>query len=251
MHRGARVSLGSVVSSAAIGTFLAVSLIGGTANAGLKRPAPPVNSAAGTPDPNTFIVGYFDVSESSVSNGTGAGDNVVSLINATSNNPICAMIYVFDDDQELGECCGCPLSSNKLLKLSVINQLTSNWEIANFDFGNGALKIVSATPNGCTPKNSGAGCHGGCDPSAVYTQAPALEGSILKPQSVRVPPETTITDLTETNMFKEGAPDSTELGTLVSKCAALIGPNPPGNGSGLGACNCGPESEVFVTAGRP
>ena len=149
------------------------------------------------------------------------------------------MIYVFDDDQELGECCGCPLSSNKLLKLSVHNQLTSNWEIGNFDNDNGVIEIVSATPNGCTPGNSGAGCHGGCDPAATYTQTPALEGSILKVSTVAP-----FTSITETNMFKEGSPDSTNLGTLVSKCAGIIGPDPIGNGSGLGACNCGPESEV-------
>lgn len=238
MSKGVRISLVSVISSAAVALFLAVSLMAGTAHAGLRRPAPPVNSAAGTPDANTFDVGYFDQAELPGENGTGAGDNIVSLINATSTNPICAMIYVFDDDQEMGECCGCPLSSNKLLKLSVHNQLTSNWELGNFDDDNGVVEIVSASPNGCTPGNVGAGCHGGCDPSATYTQTPAIEGSILKASTV-----SGTTSLTETNMFKEGSPDSTELGTLVGKCASIIGPNPPGNGSGLGACNCGPEAE--------
>jgi hypothetical protein len=238
MSKGVRISLGSVISTAAVALFLAVSLTAVTAHAGLRRPAPPTNSAAGTPDANTFIVGYFDQAEPVSENGTGAGDNIVSLINATSTNPICAMIYVFDDDQELGECCGCTLSSNKLLKLSVHNQLTSNWEIGNFDTDNGVVEIVSATPNGCTPGNTGHGCHDGCDPSAVYTQTAAIEGSILKASTVSA-----ITSVTETNMFKEGAPDSTELGTLVSKCAALIGPDQVGNGSGLGACSCGPEAE--------
>jgi hypothetical protein len=238
MSKGVRISLGSLISSAAVVLFLAVSLMAGTAHAGLRRPAPPVNGAAGTPDANTFIVGYFDQAEPVGSNGTGVGDNIVSLINATSTNPICAMIYVFDDDQEMGECCGCTLSSNKLLKLSVHNELTSNWELGNFDTDNGIVEIVSATVNGCTPGNVGHGCHDGCDPSATYTQQPALEGSILKASAV-----SGITSVTETNMFKEGSPDSTELGTLVSKCAAIIGPSPVGNGSGLGACDCGPERE--------
>ena len=52
----------------------------------------------------------------------GAGDNILRLINpngAANGNlagaqeqTVCAMIYVFDDDEEMGECCGCPLSSS-------------------------------------------------------------------------------------------------------------------------------------------
>src|SRR5580704_14095847 len=51
----------------------------------------------------------------------GAGDNIIRLVNPNgAANPllvgnneqdVCAMIYVFDDDEEMGECCGCPLSS--------------------------------------------------------------------------------------------------------------------------------------------
>src|SRR5580704_6629129 len=44
----------------------------------------------------------------------GNGDNILRLINPNGNaNPsfgpigeVCAMIYVLDDDQEMGECCG-------------------------------------------------------------------------------------------------------------------------------------------------
>ena len=103
------------------------------------------------------------------------GDNFVRLINPTAaNGNLCAMIYVFDDDQEPGECCGCSLSPNKLLTLSVINQLTSNWEVTSNDFESGVVKIVSAVPNG----GASPAAHGGCDPSIAYTQTPALVGSI-------------------------------------------------------------------------
>lgn len=50
-------------------------------------------------------------------------DPVIRLINpngAANGNlagakeqTVCAMIYVFDDDEEMGECCGCPLSSTQ------------------------------------------------------------------------------------------------------------------------------------------
>ncbi len=39
---------------------------------------------------------------------------------------LCAMIYVFDQNQELNECCGCPVSDSGLLTLSLTNDLTAN-----------------------------------------------------------------------------------------------------------------------------
>src|SRR5437667_6664567 len=43
---------------------------------------------------------------------------------APVNGDICAMIYVFRPDQQLTECCGCKLTPNALLKLSVDKNLT-------------------------------------------------------------------------------------------------------------------------------
>jgi hypothetical protein len=36
------------------------------------------------------------------------------------------MIYVFDQSQELNECCGCPVSDTGLRTLSLVNDLTAN-----------------------------------------------------------------------------------------------------------------------------
>ena len=98
-------------------------------------------------------------------------DNIIRLINpngAANGNlagakpqPVCAMIYVFDDDQEMGECCGCPLTSTQLATFSVEKNLTSNWGLAG---GTEAGKtptaqslVVAAAPNGaggtCDPTN--------------------------------------------------------------------------------------------------
>lgn len=49
-----------------------------------------------------------------ISNSGGAGEN------------LCAMVYVFAADQQLSECCGCRVSKNGLLTLSLTNDLTSN-----------------------------------------------------------------------------------------------------------------------------
>jgi hypothetical protein len=104
-----------------------------------------------------------------ICNAQGNGDNIIRLVNpngaANSNlsvgNPqtVCAMIYVFDDDQEMGECCGCPLSSTQLATFSVEGNLTANWGIqspetsapinlAGNDNTNGAIAIVAASQNG-------------------------------------------------------------------------------------------------------
>jgi hypothetical protein len=242
MNRKFRISPGSIVSTTAVATFLAVSLMAAMAHATLRRPGPASGTSAGASDPSTFNVGYFDVGEPVTENGTGAGDNIVHLINPTAaNGNLCAMIYMYDDDQEIGECCGCPLSPNKLLSLSVESNLTSNWEVAGTDTDNGVVKIVSATPNVASPGVClrTKGCNGGCDPTQQYAQTPALVGSILKTQKVTRGPAGAVialTGLTETNMFQEGAPDATEATNLINGCAFIIK-----DGSGKGWCDCGPE----------
>ena len=245
MNRKVRIRVGSLISTAAFVTFLAVGFMATTVHAAARRPAPAGVGVAGTPDPNTFNVGAFDVDEPSTENGTGVGDNVVHLINPTAaNGTLCAMIYVFDDDEEPGECCGCPLSPNKLLSLSVVRDLTSNWEVNGNDFDNGVIKIVSAVPNNPdTPTHptackSAKGCNGGCDPTFEYTQTPALVGSILKDQEIA---NQGVATLTETNMFQEGSPDATELTTLITDCAFFAA-----NGTGHGICDCGPEDEGLL-----
>jgi len=259
MSKRVRLTLGALISIAAVATFLSVSFMAATAHANLRRPAPPPTSVGqqgavcggprqgvgcpGTPDPNTFSVAAFDVSEPSSENGTGAGDNIVHLINPTSaNGTLCAMIYVFDDDEEPGECCGCPLSPNKLLSLSVIRDLTSNWEVTGTDNDNGLIKIISAVPNNAnTPLhpqacNSAMGCNGGCDPTFEYAPTPALVGSVLRESIIA---NQGVKTLNETNMFQEGEPELSEITNLATDCAFFVA-----NGSGHGICDCGPEDET-------
>jgi hypothetical protein len=251
MSKRVRKSLGSVISIAAVAMFLAVSFMASTAHATLRRPAPPGAAAAGTPDPSTYNVGYFDVHEPIGANGTGGGDNVVKLIQTTAAAPtpgpgnLCAMIYVYDDDEEQGECCGCLLTPNQLLDLSVAKDLTSNWEFTTPDNDNGVIKIVSAAPNnpGCAPHSVGGkpvtSCHDGCDPSIGYTQQPAIVGSILRVSST-LGTAGPLANLTETSMFEEGAPDTVEAGNLLQACLF----NSVTNGSGFGACTCGPDNDL-------
>src|ERR1700731_2946819 len=83
-------------------------------------------SAPATSD--VYTVDYY-----SNANTTGAEDATVRVINpgttslsSTQAADLCALIYVFDANQEMSECCGCFVSANALLTLSVNNNLTSN-----------------------------------------------------------------------------------------------------------------------------
>lgn len=66
---------------------------------------------------------------------------------------LCAMFYVFTADQQLAECCGCPVTPNGLRTLSVANDLTSNPLTGDLP-QRGVIKLLSATPgssNQCDP----------------------------------------------------------------------------------------------------
>jgi hypothetical protein len=193
-------------------------------------------------------------------NHGGNGDNVIRLVNPNgaanpefgNDNSVCAMIYVFDDDQEMGECCGCPLTSAGSETFSVEN-LTSNWAIAggreHGDHSNGAIAIVAAaqnlaligTSNGhfCTASQSQA-CNFGCDPTNLpgysVTSANNLLGSITHNQIVQAgPPDTTseISNITEVQLFDDASGDPNNLNYLTVQCGALVG-----NSSGGGVCDC-------------
>jgi hypothetical protein len=101
-------------------------------------------------------------------NTPGAPDATVEIINpGTTDDPasngkeasdLCAMIYVFDANQEMSECCGCYISANALLTLSVNNNLTAN-PLLGAKLHTGVIKIVSSTvkfnPLGCDPTRIG------------------------------------------------------------------------------------------------
>jgi hypothetical protein len=101
-------------------------------------------AAAQTQD--VFQVTYFSNANSTT------GDQNVRVINPGAYAPsfppgdLCAMIYVFDNDQELQECCGCLISPDGLLELSINLDLTSN-TFTGIKPQNGDIKIISALPN--------------------------------------------------------------------------------------------------------
>lgn len=194
----------------------------------------------------------------------GSGDNILRLINpnGSANSTlaggpqhfVCAMIYVFDDDQEMGECCGCPLTSTQVATFSVEQNLTANFITGGTEEGgngNGSIAIVAASQNPsllafgsssnghfCTVGQSGA-CNFGCDPTNApgykVTADNNLLGTITHNQQVGGS-EVNKTGLTEVGLSDDGAGDPANLKYLQAQCGALVG-----NSTGSGICNCPAE----------
>lgn len=60
-----------------------------------------------------------------------------------SGTDLCAMIYVFDQKQQLVECCGCPVSLDGLLVLSLRNDLMAN-PLTGIKSTDGVVDVVAA-----------------------------------------------------------------------------------------------------------
>src|SRR5262249_279644 len=90
-------------------------------------------------------------------NSAGA-DQTLRIINpgtvGTPMSPnegfLCADIYVFDNTQEMSECCSCPVSANGLLELSINNDLLANPLLVAPPPNSGVIKVISdAYSSGC------------------------------------------------------------------------------------------------------
>ncbi|HMK28548.1 MAG TPA: hypothetical protein VK473_02615 [Terriglobales bacterium] len=86
-------------------------------------------------------------------------DQTVRIINpgeqgtplVKSQGTVCADIYVFDDTQEMSECCSCPITANGLLTLSVNWELTGNPLTGFPPPTDGVIKLVSDNGANCDP----------------------------------------------------------------------------------------------------
>src|ERR1017187_7343064 len=135
-------------------------------------------SAPGTPG-DFYLLSYYDVATAFLpSNGGyggpghsgGTGDALLRIVDAgnwhsisdgltvasgSTTDPgtvdLCANIYVFNDQQEMQECCSCPLTANSLTTLSVITELTSNPANPTESLSAGVIKILGSNPSaGCS-----------------------------------------------------------------------------------------------------
>ncbi len=215
-------------------------------------------SAAGGGPTGNYLFTYYDIGNAVGKNphtehegvyGVPNGDNVLRLIDPNgcgnggvsnqqcgSETDLCAFIYVFDDDQEMGECCGCRVTPNQLKTLSVRNELVNNWGLTVDDNSTGTIAIVGSainSPGGvCNPANPA--CEGGCDPTlgASVTGATNLDGSITHDLVITGSP--TVSGLTEIPLFDQGAGETVNNAYLPQECASIIA----SNSEDAGYCHC-------------
>ena len=161
---------------------------------------------------DVYKVNYFS------NNFAGAPDATVRIDNpGLTYGNLCAMVYVFDADQQLSECCGCVETHNGLRTLSVRSNLTSN-PLTGVVSRNGVIKIVSAAVNNSP-----------CDPTSNVSPKANLRAWVTHVQNA----VGTAYPITETES-SDSTLGATELANLQAQCAFV-------NilGSGQGICSCG------------
>ena len=278
--------LGSVAFAALLG--FAVWSVGPALNG---EPQAFAQSPISDVGPGAYQVSYFDVSSSFTpsqqgyggpGHSGGAGDALLRIVDAgnfalptfvapdapapiapaAEPGSLCANIYVFDDDQELQECCSCKLTADSVQTFSVINDLTSNPQFSS-PLGLGVIKIVTSriegvpveppplpspvAPYGCSSGGDGApGTAGSIGVSGVPDGfvgesflTDGLTAWINHTESMAsnnpgfTPPFGFISS-TSVSHFAFASLDNTELGQLTSECL-----NIELHASGRGICQCG------------
>jgi hypothetical protein len=172
--------------------------------------------------PNKDDIGNIDFFQNA--NTAGAPDASIrianpgeSTITATNDgDDLCAMVYIFDTRQELSECCGCPVSANGLLILSLTNNLLSN-PLLGTKLHAGLIEIVSAQI--AFP----------CDPTTLSTNT-AERG--LRAWATHLDKVGTAYAVS-TGESQLTHPSDAELADLAEDCTVLRE-----LGSGAGVCNC-------------
>jgi hypothetical protein len=182
-----------------------------------------ISVSASAQDKSTYAVTYY-----SNANPVGAVEVAVAVPDATlrlindgnTGGNLCAAIYVFDDSQEMQECCSCPVSADGVIAESVNRHLLSN-SLTSFVNHTGVIKVVSTNaPSGaCNPTN-------GAPTTGIRGWATHIQRA--SPFAV------TETPLHDANL------SAAELAGLQQFCSFEIV-----LGSGRGVCACDAEDNAF------
>jgi hypothetical protein len=106
-------------------------------------------------DNSVYFTTYF-----SNANTPGAPDATVRIINdGDTNGNLWAAYYVFDDSQELSECCSCLTTPDGVDSQSVNLQLTSN-PLTGRILSRGIIKVISSSTGDPTATTPTAGLRG-------------------------------------------------------------------------------------------
>jgi hypothetical protein len=160
---------------------------------------------------------------------TSAPDSTVRIVNdGDTGGPLWASFYVFDDSQELQECCSCAVSTDGLLSESVNNELVANPLTPKVNH-TGVIAVISSSSKGPDSNTPAPGLH-----VSSFSWG-ALENTTSDVKSLAV---------NDYLAFEHPAADSnltsSQQSGLQNVCGLLIT-----LGGGHGVCSCTPEDHDF------
>jgi len=172
-----------------------------------------------------FVTYYANANNSKAPDATlriiNDGDTSTAEVEGVPNGNLWASIYVFDDSQELQECCNCFVSADGLLSESVDKELLANPLTPKVNT-RGVIKVIATTNPDPTLNVVAPGLHG----FATHIQAFNSVGAS--------PYTTTETPLADANLV------AAEQEALQDSCSFTIT-----LGSGHGICSCTSEDHDF------
>jgi hypothetical protein len=172
-------------------------------------------------DNSFFFTTYY-----SHANTAGAPDQTLRVINdGDTGANLWASVYVFDDSQELQECCSCEVSPDGLTSESVNNNLTAN-SLTRKVNTRGVIKVISSCVAAGGPTN--------------FTNKPAAGLRVWSTHIQRTTPTAGTFYVTETQAADSNRASGEET-LLETLClyVNLLG------GGGQGVCTCTPEDFDF------
>jgi hypothetical protein len=191
MHRLCRTLAVAVVAAAAVALALAAS---------------PSTSVA---QDDVYALGYYANAKAS-----GAPDAQLRLTNdGATETTLWADIYVFNNDEQMQECCSCGVTPDGYLDLDVNHDLLGNELTPERATSSGIIKVISSRTFGPT----------------VPTPTIGIRGWLTQIQNAASGFAITESDL------KDSVLSASEEATLAETCSFVLE-----LGSGAGACSCTP-----------
>ena len=186
-------------------------------------------------DNSVYFTTYY-----SNANYPGAPDATVRIVNdGNTDNSLYADIYVFDDSQELQECCGCLITKDGLLSESVNTELTANSLTGKWNH-RGVIKIISDANAWGFDAGSAVKATAGLRVSATHIQS--LKYEFIDATDKGLGYDYAVTE-TNANDADLGA---VEKSLLPEECGFIVGTeDAAGLGSGAGVCTCTMEDWDF------
>jgi hypothetical protein len=187
-----------------------------------------ISGAASAQNDSPFTTNYFS---NNTTEGAPAGTLrlsndgaavTLSFVGGFSSRTLCANIYVYAADQQLQECCSCPVTPNGLVEENIKTNLTSN-TLGRVIPNEGVIQIVATVDTGV------------CDPTATTATTSLARG--LTAWTTHIENEVGGTFPVSVTQNSPSTLSATELGNIRTDCQFATT-----FGSGFGICSCNGEA---------